>query len=183
MSRIGKLPVVVPAGVTVVISPTAVSAKGSKGELTFTLPRGIEVTQAEGKLHVTPTLNSNKASALHGLVRAELANLVTGVSAGWSKTLELVGVGYRANMAGVNLNLAVGYSHPVIVEPVAGVEFKVVEGKIIISGINKQIVGETAARIRAIKPPEPYKGKGIRYSGEHVRKKAGKAAKAVGGAK
>lgn len=123
-----------------------------------------------------------KISALHGLVRAHIDNMIHGVSEGWTKTLVLSGVGYRAALTGTDLVLTVGFSHPVIIVPPAGIQFSIVEGKVIVSGVDKQTVGQIASDIRKVKPPEPYKGKGIMYEGEHIRKKAGKSAKGVGGA-
>lgn len=183
MSRIGKMPVVIPAGVTVTIQADKVLLKGPKGEAIVDVPYGIAVTQVEQQLIVENKRKDKPSKALFGLVRALLANQVTGITTGFTKTLELVGVGYRANLAGASLNLSVGYSHPVVIVPPKGISFAVAEGKITVSGTDKQLVGQIAANIRAVKPPEPYKGKGIRYSGEYVRKKAGKSAKAVGGAK
>lgn len=163
--------------VTVTINGETVVIKGPKGELTYTLPKGIAVAVGDKKLTV-----KGEASAIHGFVRAKLHNDITGVSKGWSKTLELFGVGYRATMNGADLVLTLGFSHPIAVHPPVGITIQVVEGKIIVSGIDKHLVGQVAANIRSIKKPEPYKGKGIRYVGERIRKKAGKAAKAIGGA-
>lgn len=182
MSRIGKSPITIPSAVTYTQTGSAVTLKGPKGELSYDIPYGIELSNTNGVVTVENKRTGKKANALHGLVRAHLANMVTGVAAGWTKTLELVGVGYRANITGVNLVLSVGYSHQVTIEPPAGITFAVTEGKIVITGINKQVVGQIAANIRNVKPPEPYKGKGIKYSGEFIRRKAGKSAKAVGGA-
>lgn len=178
MSRIGNQPIEVPAGVTVLITDTAVMVKGQKGELPVILPPEITISQEENTLIVK---RKGDAGAIHGLVRVTLANAVAGVSTGWSKTLELVGVGYRAVMAGASLQLSVGYSHTVTIVPPAGVTFTIAEGKVVVSGVDRHLVGQIAADIRAVRKPEPYKGKGIRYQGEHIRKKAGKAAKAVGG--
>jgi large subunit ribosomal protein L6 len=181
MSRIGKMPVVIPAGVTATIQSTTIQLKGPKGEASVAIPYGITVTQVENHLQVENKRKDKPGKALFGLVRALIANQVTGITTGFTKTLELVGVGYRANLAGANLNLSVGFSHPVVITPPKGITFAVADGKITVTGTDKQLVGQVAADIRAVKPPEPYKGKGIRYSGEYVRKKAGKSAKAVGG--
>lgn len=153
--------------------------KGRKGELTVLLPPAIKAVQEGDTLIVKKQSKGN--DALHGLARATLANAVAGVTTGWTKTLELVGVGYRAALSGNDLQLTVGYSHPVVIVAHEGITFAVVEGKVVVSGVNRHLVGQVAANVRAVKPPEPYKGKGIRYLGEHIRKKAGKAAKAVGG--
>lgn len=181
MSRIGNQPIELPAGVSVTTTDNLVTVKGPKGDTSVPLPPGIQLTRDAAKVTLSTNDNEN-LGALHGLTKAIVANAVTGVSTGWSKTLELVGVGFRANVAGNNLELTVGYSHPVIVAPPPGITFAIVEGKIIVQGVDRHLVGQTAADIRAVKKPEPYKGKGIRYQGEHIRKKAGKAAKAVGGA-
>jgi large subunit ribosomal protein L6 len=175
------MPVMIPTGVTVTINEMTMLVKGPKGELTVSIPDGIHVHQENNQLLVSNKRKDKPGKALFGLTRALIANQITGVTQGYTKTLELVGVGYRANLSGVNLNLSVGFSHPVIIKPPQGIIFSVNEGKIVVSGNDKQMVGQIAADIRAIKPPEPYKGKGIRYSGEYVRKKAGKSAKAVGG--
>jgi large subunit ribosomal protein L6 len=181
MSRIGNAIIIVPKEATVSVEGAFVVVKGPKVELRMSVPKKIRVKVADGKIEVARGGNDKPTRALHGYVRANLANLVTGVTKGWTKTLELSGVGYRAAVTGANLTLNVGFSHPVTVAPPAGIQFAVHEGKIVVSGSDKQLVGEVAAKIRAIKKPEPYKGKGIKYEGEHIRKKAGKAAKAVGG--
>jgi large subunit ribosomal protein L6 len=183
MSRIGKSPITIPAGVTVSKSENTVAVKGPKGELKLVLPHGIEATVAGQTVTVENKSTNQTMRAQHGTTRALMQNMVTGVSTGWSKTLELVGVGYRAAMSGKNLTMTVGFSHPVTITPPEGITLSVVEGKVIVSGIDRASVGQIAADIRAVKPPEPYKGKGIRYSGEYIRRKAGKSAKAVGGAK
>lgn len=179
MSRIGNQPIEVPSGVTVSITEEAILVKGTKGELSVVLPREISISQEGNALMVK---RQGDAGALHGLVRATVANAVAGVSTGWSKTLELVGVGYRAALTGSNLTLSVGFSHPVTIIPPSGIVFTIVDGKIVVSGNDRHLVGQIAANVRGVKPPEPYKGKGIKYSGEYIRKKAGKAAKAIGGA-
>ena len=182
MSRIGNAIIIVPKDVTVTQGGNIVTVKGPKGELRTTVPSRISVKVTDGKIEVKRKGDDKPTRALHGYIRAQLANLVTGVTEGWTKTLELSGVGYRANITGVNLTLNLGFSHPVTVIPPAGIQFAVNEGTIVVSGTDKQLVGEVAAKIREIKKPEPYKGKGIKYQGEHIRKKAGKAAKAIGGA-
>jgi len=182
MSRIGKMPVVIPAGVTIDIDDQLIKVKGPKGELTQTIEPEIGVSMVDGTVQVVVQQQSKRSAALWGLYRALIANMVTGVSEGFSKQLEMAGVGHRAAMQGSNLQLSVGFSHPVLMTPPQGVTFAVTENtKISVSGISKEVVGEWAAKIRAVKPPEPYKGKGIHYQGEQIRRKAGKAAKAVGG--
>ena len=182
MSRIGNTIIIVPQEATVKAEGQYVVVKGPKGELHMSVPVHISVNILDGKIKVERKGEDKRTRALHGYVRAQLANLITGVTKGWTKTLELSGVGYRAAVTGVNLVLNVGFSHPITVIPPAGIQFAVMESKIMISGSDKQLVGEVAAKIRELKKPEPYKGKGIKYEGEHIRKKAGKAAKAVGGA-
>jgi large subunit ribosomal protein L6 len=178
MSRIGKLPIPLPAGVTVAIDGQNVSVKGPKGELALTISEPIKVTLEDNSVIVSRPDDEAKSKSLHGLSRTLIANNVHGVSTGFTKTLEIVGTGYRAAAKGSNLELALGFSHPVVIEPPRGITLTV-EGntKIIISGVDKQAVGEVAANIRKIRKPEPYKGKGIRYEGERVRRKAGKSGK------
>ncbi|MDQ3719430.1 MAG: 50S ribosomal protein L6 [Actinomycetota bacterium] len=177
MSRIGRQPIAVPDGVDVSIRPDAVSVKGPKGELSEAKARAIEVREDDGQLLVSRPTDRGEHRALHGLTRSLIANMVEGVTQGFEKRLEIQGVGYRATMQGQNLQLAVGYSHPVILEVPEGIEFEVPQPtQIIVRGISKQLVGETAARIRKTRPPEPYKGKGIRYADEHVARKVGKRA-------
>lgn len=178
MSKIGKIPIEIKEGVTVSIENGKVNIIGSRGNFSYFLPEGIAVEKTDNKLVVSQTKN---ISSLFGLARATLANMITGVSTGFEKQLELSGVGFRAQVTGNNLILSLGFSHPVKVTAPAGINFKVSENTITISGIDKVLVGDTAAKIRSIKPPEPYKGKGISYKGERIRRKAGKAAKAVGG--
>lgn len=180
MSRIGKSPITVAKEIVVEIVKNVVTVKGPKGTLSFTIPEGVTAAFADGVITVSITGNDAKVDALHGLVRAEIDNMIHGVSTGWTKTLVLSGVGFRAVVTGVNLVLTVGFSHPVTVTPPPGITFSVVEGKILVSGIDKQLVGQIASDIRKVKPPEPYKGKGILYEGEHIRKKAGKSAKGAG---
>ncbi len=182
MSRIGNATIEIPKETTVTVAGSSVVVKGPKGELTLRVPRGITVTETNGKIAVTRKGDGKAKRAIHGYVRAALANYITGVTRGWTKTLELSGVGYRAAVNGTDLTLNLGFSHPVVIKPPAGIQFTATEGAIVISGTDKQLVGQVAASIREIKKPEPYKGKGIKYKGEHIRKKAGKAAKAVGGA-
>ncbi|MGI9600319.1 MAG: 50S ribosomal protein L6 [Acidimicrobiales bacterium] len=179
MSRVGKTPVAVPSGVEVSISGSSIEVKGPKGTLTRELPGGLTIRHEGDELLVDRPDDERESRALHGLGRSLVNNMVIGVSEGFSKELEIVGVGYRANAKGKNaLELMLGFSHPVQVTAPDGVEFDVPQQtQIIVSGIDKQQVGQVAADIRAIRKPEPYKGKGVRYAGEHVIRKAGKAAK------
>jgi large subunit ribosomal protein L6 len=179
VSRVGKKPIVVPQGVNIDIQGSTIKVKGPKGELERNFAAPIAVALEDGHVNVSRPNDEPAVRALHGTTRAVLANMVTGVSTGFSKALQIEGVGYRAEMKGKQLVMALGYSHPVPVDPPAGVSFTVDEKtKIItISGIDKEIVGQVAADIRAWRPPEPYKGKGLRYVGERVRRKAGKAGK------
>ena len=178
MSRIGRLPIDIPAGVTISVDGQDVAVKGPKGELTLTVARPIEVAVEENQVLVTRPDDERDSRSLHGLTRTLINNNIIGVTQGYSKDLEIVGTGYRVAQKGSGIELALGFSHPVNVDAPAGITLTV-EGnnKITVSGINKQQVGETAANIRKIKKPEPYKGKGIRYAGEVVRRKAGKAGK------
>jgi len=179
MSRVGQAPITVPDGVTVTLSDGRVQVKGPKGELQRSIPEGIAIAQEDGVLTVTRQSESRDVKALHGLVRSLVANMVQGVTQGYEKSLEIHGVGYRAAKQGNDIELAVGFSHPVRKAAPAGIEFDVpTPTRITVRGIDKELVGQTAAEIRAIKKPEPYKAKGIRYEGEHVRRKGGKAAKA-----
>jgi large subunit ribosomal protein L6 len=175
MSRIGKLPVTVPSGVTVTCTGGEVQVKGPKGALSATLPAGISAEVADGELRLQRPSDSRGDRAYHGLARALAANMVTGVSQGFKKSLEIQGVGYRADVKGNKLNLVVGYSHPVPMPVPKGLSVSM-EGntKIHIEGIDKELVGQFASDVRSVRPPEPYKGKGIRYLGEHVRRKVGK---------
>lgn len=178
MSRIGKQPVTVPAGVDVTIDGNVVTVKGAKGELTREFSPILTIEQDGGQILVTRPDDTREARSLHGLTRTLIHNMVVGVSEGYSKKLELVGVGYRAALKGSNLELSLGFSHPVVVEPPEGIAFEVPsQTEIIVTGISKEKVGQVAADVRKWRPPEPYKGKGIRYSGEHIRRKLGKAAK------
>ena len=178
MSRIGKNPVPVPDKVTVSLDGLTVKVKGPKGELERTLPEGVRVSQEANTIVVAPTSTNRISRERHGLCRALVANMIEGVNNGYSKTLEIVGVGSRAQVKGTTLIVSAGYSHPIEVPAPAGITFKVENNtKVIVSGINKELVGNEAAKIRAIRPPEPYKGKGIRYEGEWILRKAGKSGK------
>lgn len=181
MSRIGNAPITVSKEVAVTRDGDTLVVKGPKGELRLTIPNGISITVAGDTVTVARKHNDKPSRAVHGALRAIISNMVAGVTKGWSRVLELSGVGYRASVSGANLVLSVGFSHLITITPPSGITFGVNEGKIMITGIDKQQVGQMAANIRAVKKPEPYKGKGIKYEGEHIRKKAGKA-KAVGGA-
>jgi large subunit ribosomal protein L6 len=177
MSRIGKQPISVPDGVEVTIQPELVKVTGPKGELQERVNRDIDVKQENGEVLVTRPSNRGDHRALHGLTRTLVANMVQGVTDGFEKRLEIQGVGYRATLKGKDLELAVGYSHSVTIEAPAGIEFEVpMPTRIAVRGSSKQAVGEVAARIRKVRPPEPYKGKGIRYEGEYVQRKVGKRA-------
>lgn len=178
MSRIGRKPIEIPAGVTVDIEGNEIKVKGPKGELRYNFSPELTVEKEDNYITVSRPSDEARFRSLHGLTRTLIANMITGVSAGYEKTLEIVGVGYRAALKGSNLEVAVGYSNPVVVSPVNGISFEVpAPNRIIVKGIDKQLVGQVAANIRRIRPPEPYKGKGIKYSGEYIRRKAGKAAK------
>ncbi len=178
MSRIGKMPISLPAGVTVLIDGQKVAVKGPKGELHLVIAEPIKVVLEDNEVLVSRPDDEAKSKSLHGLSRTLIANNVHGVSIGFTKTLEIVGTGYRAAAKGSTVELALGFSHPVVVTPPEGVVLTV-EGntKIVVSGVDKQAVGEMAANIRKLRKPEPYKGKGVRYEGERVRRKAGKAGK------
>lgn len=183
MSKIGKLPVEIPAGVIVSINGQNIEVNGPKGKLTYTIPAGIKVAVEENKVVVSQEEATKELTkALFGLTRATIANLIQGASKGFEKKLELSGVGYRAQTSGAELNLSIGFSHPVKIKAPTGITFAVAENVITISGTDPVIVGDLAAKIRGIRPPEPYKGKGIKYKDEKIRRKAGKSAKAVGGA-
>jgi large subunit ribosomal protein L6 len=177
MSRIGRKPIPVPAGVTVSIEPELVRVNGPRGELSERVPRDITIQQEDGELRVTRPTDRGEHRALHGLTRSLVANMVEGVTSGFSKTLEIQGVGYRAHLKGRDLELALGYSHPVSIKAPEGIEFEVPQPtRVVVKGNSKQMVGELAANIRKQRPPEPYKGKGIRYEGEYVARKVGKRA-------
>ncbi|MEI7988094.1 MAG: 50S ribosomal protein L6 [Chloroflexota bacterium] len=180
MSRIGRMPVVVPSGVEVTVQGSYVKVKGPRGALEYTFPAVIKISKDDGEINVQRPSDEPKLRALHGMTRAIINNMVVGVSKGFEKVLEVNGVGYRAEMDGSNLVLYVGYSHPVKVEPPEGIKFEV-EAKtrlIKIGGYDRQVVGQIAANIRSVRPPEPYQGKGIKYLEERIRRKAGKAGKA-----
>ena len=177
MSRIGKRPIEVPAGVTVTVDPGRVTVHGPKGELRQAVPARISITQADGTITISRPTERGEDRALHGLTRTLVANMVEGVTKGFEKRLEIQGVGYRAALRGADLELNVGYSHPVRIAPRQGIEFEVpTPTQVLVRGIDKQLVGQTAAEIRKVRPPEPYKGKGIRYEGEYVQRKVGKRA-------
>jgi large subunit ribosomal protein L6 len=177
MSRIGRKPIELPAGVMVAISPGRVQVNGPLGELSQIVPSRMQVEKSENEIVVTRPTERGEDRALHGLTRTLIANMVEGVTKGFEKQLEIQGVGYRAQLKGSDLELAVGFSHPVVVKPRQGISFEVpVPTQILVRGIDKQMVGQTAAEIRKVRPPEPYKGKGIRYADEQVRRKVGKRA-------
>ncbi|MGI8594121.1 MAG: 50S ribosomal protein L6 [Solirubrobacteraceae bacterium] len=177
MSRIGKQPITVPEGVTVTVDPGVVRVNGPKGNLSERIPREITVEQEDSQLLVKRPTDRPGHRALHGLTRSLVANMVEGVTNGYAKTLEIQGVGYRAQARGRDIELALGYSHPVPIKAPEGIDFEVpIPTRIIVRGISKQLVGEVAANIRKKRPPEPYKGKGIRYEGERVARKVGKRA-------
>jgi large subunit ribosomal protein L6 len=178
MSRIGRLPIDIPSGVDVTVDGRDVTVKGPKGQLALTVAQPIAVAVEDGRVVVTRPDDERESRSLHGLTRTLIANNIQGVTQGYSKSLDVVGTGYRVQARGANVEFALGFSHPVLVEPPAGITFTV-EGnnRLTVSGIDKQAVGETAANIRKIRKPEPYKGKGVRYTGEVVRRKAGKAGK------
>jgi len=178
MSRIGKLPIAVPGGVDVAIDGREVTVKGPKGSLSHSVAAPIEVAQEDGTLRVVRPDDERTSKALHGLTRTLIANMVQGVTQGYEKKLEIVGTGYRVTAKGANLEFALGYSHSITVEPPAGVTFTVeAPTRFTVSGIDKQQVGETAANLRKLRKPDPYKGKGVRYAGEQIRRKVGKAGK------
>jgi large subunit ribosomal protein L6 len=177
MSRIGRQPIAVPSGVTVAIEPERVTVNGPKGELSERIPRDISVEQVDAELRVTRPTDRGEHRALHGLTRTLVANMVQGVTDGFEKRLEIQGVGYRAQLRGRDLELALGYSHPVSIKAPDGIDFEVpMPTRIVVKGASKQQVGEIAAIIRKQRKPEPYKGKGIRYEGEYVARKVGKRA-------
>ena len=175
MSRIGKKPIAIPANVTLTVTGQTVTVKGPKGELSFTVPEEVAITHEGAELTVAPAVDTQRARGMWGLSRTLVSNMVHGVTNGYEEVLELVGVGYRAAMKGAALSMQLGFSHDVDIPPPAGVTFAVPkQTEVRIAGIDKQLVGETAARIRRLRPPEPYKGKGVRYQGETVRRKEGK---------
>jgi large subunit ribosomal protein L6 len=178
MSRIGRLPIDIPSGVDITIDGQHVAVKGPKGELALTVKEPIEASKVENQVIVTRPDDERSSRSLHGLSRTLINNLIIGVTEGYKKELEIVGTGYRIASQGQGVEFQLGYSHPIMVQPPAGITFTV-EGntKLVVSGIDKQAVGEVAANIRKLRKPEPYKGKGVRYAGENVRRKAGKAGK------
>ena len=178
MSRIGRLPIAIPLNVEVKVEGKTIFAKGPKGEMSQKLPPLTSALVEDQLLKVQAEQSSRMSKSMHGLARSLGANLVTGVSVGFSKTLELSGIGFRAAVSNGNLVLNIGFSHPVEIKPPKGIEFKVVDNKITVSGVDKQAVGEISAQIYKVRPPEPYKGKGIRFAGQIIKKKAGKAGKA-----
>ncbi len=177
MSRIGKQPIELPSGVNVAISPGRVQVNGPLGELSQNVPARMQVEQDDGTLVVKRPTDRGDDRALHGLTRSLIANMVEGVTSGFQKRLEIQGVGYRATLRGTDLELNVGYSHPVVIKPPQGIVFEVPDATtVLVKGIDKQQVGELSAQVRKVRPPEPYKGKGIRYEDEYVRRKVGKRA-------
>ncbi len=178
MSRIGRMPVTIPSGVDVTIDGREVTVTGPKGKLSLEVAEPIEVSKSDGVITVTRPNDEGNVRALHGLSRTLVANMVTGVTEGYRKTLEIVGVGYRVQARGSNLEFSLGFSHPVTVSPPDGIALRVeTPTRLVVEGIDKQQVGEVAANIRKLRKPDPYKGKGVRYSGEHIRRKVGKAGK------
>ncbi len=179
MSRIGKKTIAITTGVKVTHTPSEIKVEGPKGSITIGIPQGFKLVTTENQIEIQEVKNTSN-SAMHGLIRSLIQNAISGVVTPWTKTLELVGVGFRSETTGTELVLSLGFSHPVIIQAPNDITFSVSENKIIVSGCDKYLVGEVAATIRRIKKPEPYKGKGIRYLGEYIRKKLGKAAKTVG---
>lgn len=176
-SRVGKRPIEVPSGVQVTRDGGSIRVKGPKGEMSFILGHGVDVQVEPKEITVTQVGGGKQALALHGTTRAVIANMVTGVTQGFSKALEITGTGYRAQMSGKKLTLQLGYSHPIDFDPPAGISIAVESPtRLTVNGFNKELVGQVAAKIRGFRPPEPYKGKGVRYAGEYIRRKAGKAA-------
>jgi large subunit ribosomal protein L6 len=183
VSRIGRLPIPVPSGVDVTLEGRRITVKGPKGELTRDLAPELRVVREDGLLRVERPSEEKRNRELHGLTRTLIANMITGVTTGYRKGLEITGVGYRAQLVGRKLQLNLGYSHPVEIDPPAGIAFELENPtRLAVTGIDKELVGHTAAKIRATRKPEPYKGKGVRYAGEQIRRKAGKAGK-IGGKK
>ena len=177
MSRVGRNPIALPKGVSVKVDGSTVTVKGPKGELKRTFDPEIGIAIEDGHVLVTRAGDHRRLRALHGLTRALINNMVVGTSTGFRRVLEIVGVGYKAELMGKRLNLSVGYSHPILITPPTGITFAVENPtRFAVEGVDKELVGEVAARVRRFRPPEPYKGKGIRYDGEHIRRKAGKTA-------
>jgi large subunit ribosomal protein L6 len=178
MSRIGRLPVTIPSGVQIDVNGRQIDVQGPKGKLQYTVPAPIDVVREDGVIRVTRPNDDGPVRALHGLSRTLIANMVTGVTDGYSKTLEIVGVGYRVQARGKDLEFSLGFSHPVTITPPEGITFRVeAPTRFVVEGIDKQAVGEVAAQIRKLRKPDPYKGKGVRYQGEVIRRKVGKAGK------
>jgi len=178
VSRIGKAPIQIPSGVEIKVEGNVVSVKGPKGQLSREINKDMQVTIESGALRVSRPTDEREHKALHGLTRSLINNMVEGVTKGYSRSLELVGTGYRAAKSGQKLTLSVGFSHPVEFEPPKGIEFAVpAQNQVVVNGIDKEVVGQVAANIRAIRPPEPYLGKGIKYAGERIRRKEGKTGK------
>lgn len=177
MSRIGKKPIQVPEGAQIDREGERILIRGPKGEGEIKIPKGIKVSLSDQEISVEATREDKRTKSLHGMARQKIKNKIVGVTTGWQKTLELVGTGYRASLSGDKLTLLVGFSHPVELTPPPGVSFKVEQNKITVEGSDKELVGQVAQNIRKIRPPEPYKGKGIRYEGEEIKTKPGKAAK------
>ena len=182
MSRLGKLPIKKLVGGTIEATGHSVSVKGPKGSMSLQIPQGLEMVESDDHFMLNNKLSTKQSKANHGTYKLLIENMIVGVTQGWSKTLEVVGTGYRANLEGKDLVLTIGFSHPVVIQAPDGITFAVEKSIITITGVDKQAVGQIAANIRAVRPPEPYKGKGIKYTTEIVRRKAGKAAKAAGGA-
>lgn len=181
MSKLAKKPIVIKEGISISLENSRIAITGPKGSLYFVIPTGVSVKVVDNRLGVSAEkVNDDKTRTMLGLTRSMIANMAVGVSTGFSKQLELSGVGYRALVSGNELTLSIGFSHPVKITAPAGISFSVVDNVITVFGIDKDLVGNMAAKIRAVRPPEPYKGKGIRYVGERIRRKAGKAAKALG---
>lgn len=181
MSRIGRKTIELPAGVTVAVKGRELTVAGPKGSLALALRPEVDVAVGDGVVKVAPASQSRKTAAFWGMTRALVASMIEGVAKGFEKKLEIEGIGYRVTMDGANLQFALGFSHPVRVSPPAGITFRVEKNAITVSGIDKELVGDVAAGIRRLRPPEPYKGKGIRYAGEKIRRKAGKKAVVSGG--
>lgn len=182
MSRIGKRPISVPDGVQITVKENNVACKGPKGDLSLNVDKNIKIENKDNKVLVGIIKNDRSASRLQGLFHSLVNNMLIGVSVGYEKKLEVIGVGYRSALKAKNLELNIGFSHPVLIEAPLGIEFKIQKNIITISGIDKQLVGQTAAKIREVRPPEPYKGKGIKYIDEIIKRKAGKSAKTSEGA-
>lgn len=182
MSRVGKSEIEIKQGVTVTEADHVLTVKGPKGELSIPIDKNLEIEITDGKVLVKRKSEEKYAKSIHGTTRALISNMVTGLTEGWSKQLEMVGTGYRAEVKGKDLVMSIGFSHPVVITPPDGIEFKVEKSLITVSGSNKEVVGQVAANIRKVRPPEPYKGKGIKYIDEIIRRKPGKAAKASEGA-